>query len=545
LLFNKGHDGLFFTNELYITTHKFFYGLINFHKMFLFKKTADLMELNYRQITSNRPLNNDQFQNGVIDYNFNIGGQLGWIPSRSYFRVALRLKGKFVPPVNGVPQPAALPLISDQVAFSESVCGNLFSNVYFRAGGQDVSSIVNYVPQAQAAKNRLTKSGAWLNTMGKKSFMLEPDFQKRVNSTAADTPAIFDDHVQTVKLGDTNNQADYRFQILAADGVVTGTNTAFQTAGVVVGDQLLVLGAVYTVAVVTDENTLTVSPKPTVDVDTGANGSALKLLREQDGSGRQVVYAMWQPPIGIFDHHNPMGSGEYRIQLNPNAYYKTSCVQSKLPGLSAPADYDIDVLEIQFFAATCKVNIASTGVETLHLMEHQVLTKSITNVMGENLLDFTVPSSTKAISVFVQSGDSGTTTQIPPSLFKTKDASDQKLASIQIAYANTVKPSTRWTSEFTDATNYLTQRYTDTQIESGQFYSPGGCESFADWLKRGPLIHYSFTRDKDDRSTNLQVALQYNGIEANANCFVVAHYSRTAEITINNGFVVSVNTLST
>jgi hypothetical protein len=205
------------------------------------------------------------------------------------------------------------------------------------------------------------------------------------------------------------------------------------------------------------------------------------------------------------------------------------------------------LLEIQFFAATCKIDIPSTGVETLHLMEHQVLTKSMTNRTGDNLLDFTVPSSTKAISVFVQSGDAGTNPLMPPNLFKCKDGTDTNLACIQLSYANTVKPSTRWTSEFKDDTNYLTQRYTDTQLESGQFWSPGGCESFGDWLKRGALIHYTFERDKDDRSTHLQVALQYggiNGIEEHARCFVVAHYSRVAEIAINNGFITSVNTLS-
>jgi hypothetical protein len=491
------------------------------------------MELNYRQITSNRPLNGGQFKNGVIDYNWNIGGKMGWIPSKSYFRVALKLMGKGVAP----------PVIGDQVAFSESVCGNLFGNVYFKAGGQDVSQIVSYIPQAQAAKNRLTKSGAWLNTIGKDSFMLEPDFQRRVNNTASNVPPTFYENTQTVKLSTAANASTYSVAVTAANGAVLGVNTLFDTL-LAVGDQVLIKDTVYTVASIADPLNMVVSPAPLVDIAAVADGSAMKLVREDDGSGRSTVYAMWQPPIGIFDHHSPMGSGDYRIQLNPNAYFKTSCVQSKLAGLVAGTNFDIDVLEVQFFVATCKIDIPATGVETLHLMEHQVLTKAINNVSGENLLDFTVPSSTKAISVFVQSGDSGTNTQITPNMFKTKDGSDTKLVSIQLSYANTQKPSTRWTSEFTGGINYLKQRYTDTQLESGQFYSEGGCESFSDWFKRGPLIHYNFTRDADDRSTNLQVAVQYDGIEAGSNLFVIAHYSRVAEISITNGFVSSVSTLS-
>ena len=489
------------------------------------------MELSYRQVTSNRPLGSAQFKNGVIDYNFNIGGKMGWIPSRSYFRVALQLKGAA----------GALPQLKDQVAFAESACGNLFSNVYFRAGGQDVSSIVNFVPQAQAAKTRLTKSGAWLNTVGKQSFMLEPDFQKRVNDTASDIPSFLSDNVQTFKLGAVNHQHDYKLDEVKDTGVVSGVNTDFTAAGVAVGDQILINGVIKTVTVVTDATTLTVVPVSYVAVAGAADGSGLRLTREQDGSGRATVYAMWQPPIGIFDHHKAMGSGDYRIQLNPNSSYKTSCVQTKIAGMLAPANFDIDVIEIQFFAATCKIDIPATGVEKLHLMEHQVLNKPV--LAGENLLDFTVPSSTKSISVFVQAGDALTNPLVTPNMFKTKDGSDLNLQSIQLSYANTVKPSTRWSSNFTANENYLTQRYTDTQLESGKFWSEGGCESFGDWLKRGPLIHYTFIRDENDRSTHLQVAINYLALEANTNCFVVAHYTKTSEITITNGFITSVNTL--
>ncbi len=513
----------------------------------MFQDDDDLMpmELNYKQVTSNRPLGNGQFANGVIDYDWNIGGKTGWIPSKTYFRVALRLGGKAVPPFGGFPQPNAAPLMKDQVAFAESACGNLSTSVNFKAGGQNVSGIVNFVPQAQACQNRLRKSGAWLASVGKDSYMLEPDFQKRVNSTAADVPSFLDTNQQTVKLGDSNaHQHTYQLNEAKDTGVITGIDTDFVAAGVIVGDQLLINGVIKTVTAVTDANTITVTPNDFVGIVGQPNGSALKLLRDQNGSGRQTVYALWQPPIGIFDLHKPMGSGAYTITINPNSFYKTSCVQSKLAGLVAPANFDFEVLEIQLFVATCKVDISATTTKELHLMEHQVLSKTIDQLSGDNLLDFTVPSSTQAISVFVQSGDAGTNTQITPNMFKTKNGSDANLISIQLSYANTVKPSTRWTSEFNATTNYLTQRYTDTQLESGKIWSEGGCESFGDWLKRGPLIHYTFDRDKDDRSTMLQLALQYNGLEPNTNCFIIAHYMRIVVITTTNGFVSEVNTLS-
>ena len=129
-------------------------------------------------------------------------------------------------------------------------------------------------------------------------------------------------------------------------------------------------------------------------------------------------------------------------------------------------------------------------------------------------------------------------------MFKTKDSSDENLKSIQITYANVSKPSTRWTSELDDEKNFLKQRYTDTQLYSGKFWSEGGCEPFKDWVKRGGLYHFAWERDKDDKSTNCQLAIQYGALEANANVFICAHYTRVVSISIQNGFITDVQSLS-
>lgn len=496
----------------------------------------------YRQISCQRAVQGDNFPLGVQDYNFSVGRPHGWIPSRSYFRIALSLYG---------PGGVNAPEIKDQVALADSVCGNLFNNVYVRAGGQDVSSIVNYVPQAQACKNRLDRSGAWLKTIGKSAFGCEADFQTRVNSTAADVPASIDGQIQTVKLGADDHQDDYKI-VIADTGIITGTNTAFQTRGVVVGDQLLINNATYGVVAVGSNTALTVQPAPNAGVDTGTTGKGVKLKREGDGGGRNRVYLMWQPPVGIWDEAKPMGSGDYRVQLNPNSYYKTAAVELLMKRdaiAAAPTNFNLVVDDIQLFVATVKVDIPTTGVETLHLMEMQLQSKTITSRTGDNMLDFTVPPSTKALTVWVQSADSGTNTQIPPSMFTTKDRSDLNLRSIQLSYANETKPSTRWTSEFKDGAagdrkNYLQQRYLDTQLYSGKMWDQGGAEAFASWLKRGPMYHMSWLRDQSDRSTHVQLNIQFENLEANANVFLCAHFSRVCEITTQNGFVVSVNSLS-
>jgi hypothetical protein len=67
----------------------------------------------------------------------------------------------------------------------------------------------------------------------------------------------------------------------------------------------------------------------------------------------------------------------------------------------------------------------------------------------------------------------------------------------------------------------MQQRYLDTQIESGQAFSPGGCESYADWLANGPIYHYSWERDANDRSTQIQIQADF-GTVADTNLFIVA-----------------------
>jgi hypothetical protein len=492
------------------------------------------IDLVWRQISCQRAVQGASFPQGVQDYNFSIGGNMGWVPNRSYFRIALELKGAG----------GAQPTIADQVAFADSVCGNLYDNVYVRAGGQDVSSIVNYVPQACALKNRLDKSGAWLKTVGAGTQGIEADFQTRVNNTATDVPPAMDGRTQTVNLGTAGHINDYRVQIAAATGAVTGTNTAFVDAGLKIGDGLLVAGVLYTVTTIADNTNMTVTPKPLADVDTGNNATALGVVNENNLQGRNKVYLMWQPPVGIWDRHAPMGSGDYRVQLNPNSYYVTAGVEAGVAGLANPADFDLVVDDVQLFIATVRVAIPATGTETLHMMETQIQSKKITSQTGDNFLDFTVPPSTKALTVWVQSNDAGTNPQVPPSMFKTKDGSDLDLRSIQLTYANVSKPATRWTSEVKDDTDYLKQRYMDTQLYSGRYWSPGGCETYGDFVKRGPIYHMRYSRSGNDRSTHVQLNIQYGNLEAGTNVFLAAHYSRVCEVSVQNGFVTNVVSLS-
>ena len=249
---------------------------------------------------------------------------------------------------------------------------------------------------------------------------------------------------------------------------------------------------------------------------------------------------MWRPPIGIFDHDGLLGSGDYRIQLNPRADFAKAAVES----LTNRTDYTFTVEDVQFYACIEKSNLAATAVDRLYLTEMQLQTKTLSTGADASNLDFSVPPSTKQIAVFVQNGAAGSNSILPLTKLKCLANQDENLKQLQITYANVNKPSTNWSSEYVTPKNYLTQRYLDTILYSGMVESEGGAESFEEWKKRGAVYLFDFSRDSEDRSSHCQLQMQFGNMEANTNVFVCSFYTRTVEVTTTNGFISSVNSLS-
>ena len=411
------------------------------------------MERKWRQSTAKRDVQAGQFRQGVIDFDFSVGSNTVFIPSKSYFRIGVKIG-------DGA---GAAPTQAANLAFANFCPGNLFDNCFFYAGGQNVSSCINYGPQAHALAYRLRKSGAWMNSIGKDAYGICASRLYRTHLVSTDNPA--EDHGPLV---------------------------------------------------------------PAVDAGDGT-----------------VRYFIYQPPLGIMEHSKPMGAGQYRFQFNPAANFEKACVESnvdKTHGLGNDYVFQVDSMEL--YICEEKMDISPSGTDVLHLLEHQVQSKKMSQASS---VDFTVPPSTKALTVFVQSGLVGQDNRFPPSKFAVENGLHKQLRNLQITFANTTKPPTNWTSETGAHTQKLQQRYLDTQIESGQAFSSGGCETMADWMLNGPMYHYTFVRDANDRSTQVQLSCQFDpgtAIDVNDNIFLVAHYTRSVEIQVESGFISSVSSLN-
>jgi hypothetical protein len=408
---------------------------------------------------------------------------------------------------------------------------------------------VNYVPQTQALKNRLQKTGAWLSTIGKSAYALESNFQERINKVSSGSDSKYDD-TRKVAIGDAAHFLTGTVAIAAADGAVTGVTTLLDKA--VVGDKLVVRGTAYTITVVTGPLALTVWPFPPANTVATADAYILKTIPKPSGH-RNTVFVLWQPPIGIMDHDQPLGAGDWRFSLNPNSNYKLAGIESGqgtyAAPIVAPTNFNLTIVDVKLYVATAKASIPQ-GISTLYLMESQSVSKPAGTGANQNF-EFTVPSSTRALTVFVQSGKAGSNPLIPPSMFKcipsatiATAGTEKNIKSLQLTYSNVTKPSTRWHSDYTGILNELQQRYNDSLSESGLLMSSGGAESIDQWLERGPYFHYSFVRDAEDRSSQVQLSIDYSSLEENSNVFLVAWFSRAVELTTVGGTITAVRSLS-
>ena len=272
------------------------------------------------------------------------------------FRVELKL-------VRGV---ADLPRLEDNIAFADNVCGNLFNNIYFNMGSQTVSFISNGVAQCDILKSRLTKN---------------PSYNKSIGNAQGLNGHHFERFNQLFDIGNTIS-------------VDIGADAAH----------------------------------PDVRHGVAVNYETRRRLVSEQGRFRRSF--IWQPSLGIMEYSLPMACGEYEFQLNPSTDYQTACVDSgTAANMLNVANVKCEVVDIRFYACMCRINQPVSGSEVINLMEMEVMNYTMNGLpvdpAPERLLgtsiginqEFTVPSSTRAITMFIQDQSAGKQTSCPPSRF--------------------------------------------------------------------------------------------------------------------------------
>lgn len=541
-----------------------------------------MTECQYFEVTPTRTISPATFPLGVIEFPFSVGVPNVWNPSKSYFRVSMTLYGGGGGPTQ--------PQLSEMVAFADNAAGNLFDNAYLRSNNVEISSIKTGLVQASALNARLTNAHGWLKSIGAGADLNESAFIKRNQFTASDSKGdaylgaanemyrpVTAATYSTAEIAITSiaaaNQVTFGvvdFTTAVSDPVVgaplivgsvatcatglftTGMpnpTTGAPTGGPVLpGDVLVVAGVYYPIVTVTNATTLGIAYVIPDDIDDTADWYIIRKDAIRAPQANNTVYTIWQPPMGIFGYDGVLGSGEFRLVLNPNSNYLLAAAETRNPSYAASATgltgtYSVQINDVKFYAHMAKVKIPDQ-VQDLTLLEYQVQSKP-----WQSNLQFTISPYTRGIAIFVQDMTSGQSPLIPPSMFKVSDNSDLMLQSLQVSYGGVTKPSTPWLSNFYNGADQLQQRYNDTYEEAGGLAKVAGNETYYDFLQRGPYYYMTFERDMTNRATEVQVNTFFNGLPNGpgsggttglARVFCVSYFQRMLQLTTAAGSLVQV-----
>jgi len=600
------------------------------------------LELNWREVTCKRAVNDDNFPRGIQDFDFSVSGKSAFIPSLSYFVIdaELTVRPTFQPVFNAdvnnaptrtdaaaitVPLPAGVvnktsffrrPSKADAIALADHFGSTLYNNAFFRAGNSDVSLITQYIPQAGVLKSRLDKSFAWSKSIGRIVTHDDADFNRRRQYVSIDGKFhddgldplqytqrrlykqdgtllnagswsyVFESGILQYVYSNIDTRTDIMLSGIQIGDIVQyvvpaeGENPAFpvyfRITGLLSSTAALVTPPKYGEDFKTETGTFGFNAVPvrgTVTnrgLDSGVGAEFSILAAHDPACGSNKTQIMFQPPIGIFSEANAISGGDFKISLNPSPNYKINGVQSLRPlqpftSLQVLGDYDLVISDVKFYVATINSDPTPTGVIPLSLVEMAVLNKTLNPSRGSQNLDFTVPPSTLAITVFVQGANAGTNTCLPSTKFYLQtDGGDpyieganangiysalidnvaNKLQQIQVTYGSITKTQTLYNSNYSSETgvNQNIQRFLQSIQYSGRIVSEGGAECQPQYLERGNYWHFDFSKDKNDTSSyvNVQLGFGENEIGAGNNLFIVAHYSRQCEISYENGFITQV-----
>jgi hypothetical protein len=493
-------------------------------------------ESNYIQVNAQRQVAADNFRQGVIDYSFSLAGNQRASMKKSYVRLRAKLES------SGGAQPG----VSDKVAFAENFANNLFTSAFFYIGGVDVSSKTNFVAQSSICRQRLSSTYGWFKSSGK-AYGYESSFSTRAGEIASDGHT----ELSFFPLGTPATST-------GTVGIAGSTATFSDAQSFAIGDEFTVAGEKLIITGVTSSTVYTVVKQSDGTPPTAAAPATAFVVSEYTGvfagisleDGKNEIEVLFQPgALGIWETESCLPSGQYRLSLYPvNDANLTPGIECQ-NAATATGDFKIVVEDMYLYLHTYRaVEPVVSGHYFLDLNEMQTQVKTITSPSNNNF-NLTIPPSTFGIAVFAQSKRAGVNPQLPPSIFDTEGKELLRLRNIQLTYAGKSAPSTNWDSHFSGETgpsfkNQLLQRYHDTYSNAGM--SELSHETFEEFLKRGLIMYYDYVKSDDNRSTELQLSVDYNGddFSDDVQIFVAAMYRNICRVSVEDGYVVSVTKLS-
>lgn len=496
---------------------------------------------------------NKSFVNAEIDYTFNIPANKHWVPQRSYFR----LRGKIM--TTGDVQLTR----SVGIAPSMNFMGNLFQAGTFKINDVPISIINKHLTKIDTLETRMSKSKAWLDSVGSSMNFWDADFNKRLDKICSDSRddtlyEVFDSTQLVDSVGHGFVSPTTTFTTVSATGVVSlggGNEPNVQ--------ELFKRGDIFEYKLVAGTSALfrakitDIPSAITFTIGDGfAVGSALTAGALNYGTGitfrilrpyvrRSMGFEMcWVPPFSAFKLNKALPVGKYQISLTPETedIIKIKAIESLVEN---PGNFHFHIDEMNFYASTMIAQRRDNYNYVLNLDETECHPVILSGSSGD--IQVTVSPNTYAITVAFQDIEAGRKSLYSDSKFKVRPTSgvnqDLNLTSLQINYAGEDKPTPQADPSFnaTTTVDYFTQLYNNTLLYSGRYFSSGGAETLEEFRLRGGFYYFPFPKDDSDDSTRVAIRYSFSDLTSNqANLLVFEHRKNNARVTISNSEVTDV-----
>ena len=146
------------------------------------------------------------------------------------------------------------------------------------------------------------------------------------------------------------------------------------------------------------------------------------------------------------------------------------------------------------------------------------------------------------MTIAYQGAIAGSDTRRSVARFNTEEGKEKELTRLFLQYAGKAFPQPDADPNYSvgNAQDYTTQRYVETQLNTGSLFSEGGGESLVEYHKRGNIYYFSVPKDGLDRSTRLVVNQQFASSFTGCRLLAYDHSSSSLHVVIQRGLVTSV-----
>ena len=491
-----------------------------------------------------------------------------WLPSRSY----LRLRVDFHKKDNAG---NVIPLtVEDAIGPAYNFAASLFQSMEFQLNGETISKCSQYVAEVDCLENRLSKSKSWLESVGGSVNFLYSDVNKRINMVASngdnqygDTIALQNIQYLTGNLDISNTTPGTPSVNVLIAGFVAGTvSVVDQIASIkkyFEDNKLkkLVLNGFESqiLDIATTATSIGFIMSSIIAVPTGAKLNSYDVIAldnkgkyGDDNRGDLIGFeVIWNPKcLSIFKYSSALPVGKYQLVCTP---FNNSGNNCQLRAVERPSwvsnpnsitfgtsanQVNVNINDVRFFCCNVRGDVVNDLTYYIDLEETACQKSKILTSNNLSKEYFNVSPTTYALTYAVQNENAGNDTTKPS--YKFSDSGNElSMNRFYLNYSNKQMPAPDADCSFDNKNDFTTQRYNNTAINCGGYYSEGGWENIEDWQK-SPIHYFEIPKGSQDRSTRVVVNSQFSKSFTSSNHVLFDHYRNVVQVNIKNGEVVDV-----